>query len=132
MAGNYIYDPCFLPPNEPDPVHAACIEAPWDSSVTMLTLEGPLPKFNSFPHGSPWAVELSNTARCVIVTGTSTIVDGVPLSYVCQNPIGGAAQIVTTAQPWTARYAADLRSGPLQAEQVTTAWYSGNAPGTAG
>lgn len=123
MAGNEIYDPCFTPPRQSNPADAACPLAPWDSTVTVLTLSGPLPTAGSTAYRFPWAIELSNQARCIVISGTSTSVDGVRLSYYCLSPRGAAAAIVSMTQPWGAKFATNPASGPLQSERVTLAWY---------
>jgi hypothetical protein len=95
IAGNAIEDPCFAAagraakqpvirhPVIRHPVTLACFGSPW-SSATVLTVSGPLPARTETQFVShPWALQLSNGARCVATTGTVPTVDGVSLSYQC-------------------------------------------------
>lgn len=121
FAGEQILDPCFAPPSVAAPSQLACFAAPWSRAVE-LTLTTALP--NSTPSvdgGRPWAVQLSNGARCVSSTGTVPRVAGVNLDYHCTDG-GNAAIGDTSAALVGAQYAASETQSRLLTVSVTTIW----------
>jgi hypothetical protein len=82
ITGNTILDPCFV--SGTHATTAACVADPW-SKATVLTLTKALPKPALVPIKRPWAVRLSNGARCVAGTGTAAFVHGRNLDYICSN-----------------------------------------------
>jgi hypothetical protein len=83
LAGNQIEDPCFADTTQPHPRTVACVTDPW-SPAHVITLTEPLPAATAAgPSRTPWAIELSNGARCEAVTGTVPSVNGVAFSYQC-------------------------------------------------
>lgn len=119
FAGNQILDPCFAPPKTAAPTQIACVANPWSDAV-VLTLTSSLPK--GIPAGGkrPWAIELSNGARCVSSTGTVPAIDGVNLDYHCTNG-ADAALADPAAATVTAQYALPPAT-TLQPVTVTTMW----------
>jgi hypothetical protein len=82
LSGNTILDPCFV--SSAHATTAACVAGPW-SGATVLTLTKKLPRPDVVPVKRPWAIRLSNGARCVAGTGTAAFVHGQNLDYICSN-----------------------------------------------
>jgi hypothetical protein len=118
--GNKILDPCFAPAHPTTPAQLACLQTPWSRAV-VLSVHGRLPAAGdgAIP-ARPWAVQLSNGARCVASTGTVPAVGGVNLGYHCTDG-GDAALVATGPSALTARYAAP-HATRLATMTVTTVW----------
>jgi hypothetical protein len=87
FTGNLLRDPCFRDPSvaadRSFPV-VVCATDPWRHTVVRIHLAKELPTDPPAPAGgSPWGLELVNGARCVFVTGATSVVDGHRLNYVC-------------------------------------------------
>ncbi|HEX2283049.1 MAG TPA: hypothetical protein VHG52_14920 [Thermomicrobiales bacterium] len=104
-----ILDPCFEDPyGLPDePGQLACLSAPFDREVVLLTLTEPLvrqqdvaPAVGDSPAGMvpdlsaeaaisaadlPWGLELANGDRCALLRGTLTVMAGQVVHYGCAN-----------------------------------------------
>jgi len=120
-------DPCFAPSALGGDV-VACATDPWSDSVLLMHLASPItPDTNQCPTGAqpcvrnrlpfdfttlPWALELTNGARCTLkARGTLVEIGGVLLSWLCETADGmGAAAGGSPAS--TVRNAVD-RSAPL-------------------
>lgn len=119
LSANTILDPCFAPEQESSPATVVCFADPW-SSGRILTLTGALPSYDpDLTDGNPWAIQLSNGARCVAVTGAVPVLDGVALTYQCAHTT--VAGLNTDAD---GNLSADYgpANGPLTHVGVATAW----------
>jgi hypothetical protein len=115
-----IYDPCFAPAHPVAPIQVACVAAPW-SEAEVLRVTGQLPHSAPLP-GSPrpWAIQLSNGARCVAVTGTVPQVNGVDLGFHCAN--GRDAALVSNAASLAVAEYGTPTATALRRVTVTTIW----------
>jgi hypothetical protein len=137
---NEIFDPCFEPPMlMPEELgQLACVEDPFSTEVTLLTLTEPLvhEKEAANPGGDPstamgqeaddvlapwdlpWALELANGDRCTLLHGTLTVMAGQTVSYSCVE--GGMVLGETDhARPvWTVNY---LAGGDVASRHVDVA-----------
>jgi hypothetical protein len=126
---NEIFDPCFEPPMlMPEELgQLACVEDPFTSEVTLLTLTEPLVREKEDPDPGadpsmamgleaddvldpwdlPWALELANGDRCTLLHGTLTVMAGQIVYYGCVD--GGMVLGETDhSQPvWTVSYLAE-------------------------
>ena len=126
---NEIFDPCFEPPMlMPEELgQLACLEAPFSTEVTLLTLTEPLVREKEVagpgadpsltmgqsadgtlaPWDLPWALELANGDSCTLLHGTLSVMAGQTVHYGCVE--GGMVLGQTDrSQPlWTVSYLAD-------------------------
>jgi hypothetical protein len=102
---NEIFDPCFEPPMPmPEELgQLACVEGPFSTEVTLLTLTEPLVREKEdadaggdppmamgqeaddvlAPWDLPWALELANGDQCTLLHGTLTVMAGQTVHYGC-------------------------------------------------
>lgn len=119
LSANTILDPCFAPERESSPATVVCFADPW-SSGRIMTLTRALPSYDpDLTDGNPWAVELSNGARCVAVTGAVPVLGGVALTYQCA---GTTVAGVTTDADGNMSAEYGPASGPLTHVGVAIAW----------
>ena len=140
---NEIFDPCFEPfMQDPEELgQLACVEAPFATEITLLTLTEPLVREKEAadpgadpsldmgqsaddtlaPWDLPWALELANGDRCTLLHGTLSVMAGQTVHYGCVE--GGMVLGQTDhSQPlWTVSYLAD---GEVASRlvAVTVAW----------
>jgi hypothetical protein len=140
---NEIFDPCFEPfMQDPEELgQLACVEAPFATEVTLLTLTEPLVREKEAadpgadpsldmgqsaddtlaPWDLPWALELANGDRCTLLHGTLSVMAGQIVHYGCVE--GGMVLGQTDrGQPlWTVSY---LAEGEVASRlvAVTVAW----------
>lgn len=146
---NYIYDPCFGYGTE-----LTCVSSPWSTTGTRFHVRRytfflksnkivewdpagtkPMPvqprlKDDVTKTEPPWAVELANGQRCIVVSGATFVVAGQRGNYECSKSDGfnggrGAWLIGVpdrAAQPWLAYYLAPNTSQTIQVA-VRVAWY---------
>lgn len=120
QANNLIMDPCFQ-----DKTSVACLSSPWTKKVSIIEFNNHLPK--AAPDtvnltSLPWAVELNNSQRCILMTGENTVIDGMRVIYVCNDERFTIMKLNKTTQSWVAHlYNSD--SHTAQDINVTTAWY---------
>jgi hypothetical protein len=123
LVGASIQDPCFAPPNQPNPQTLACASDPW-SGITLVTLTGSLPapeddaRVANDPH---WAIELENGDTCSSVGGTAGSSGGVAMPYLCKSG-SSASDTSKVTQPWTAQYNKNRISFDLVPLKVVAAW----------
>jgi len=122
MSANYIYDPCFAPPDESDVIKVACAENPW-SGIEMLDLTKPL-AFSAWgtPSGGkslPWIMQLANGDSCGLITGAAGGTAGMTLNYGCRS--GNASTPDKSTEPWTVEYLPN-ESHVISEVDVLTAW----------
>lgn len=120
ISNDRIYDPCFAPAHPVAPIQVACVVTPW-SDAEVLRLTGALPRTAPLPGTPrPWAIQLSNGARCVAITGTVPQVNGVDLGFHCAD--GRDAALVSAAAALAvAEYGAPTATS-LRRVTVTTIW----------
>ena len=128
-ADNEIFDPCFEPfMADPEELgQLACVEAPFSTEVTLLTLTAPLVREKEAPDPGmdpslglgqeaddaiapwdlPWALELANGDQCTLLHGTLSVLAGQIVHYGCVE--GGMVLGETDrSQPrWTVSYLAE-------------------------
>jgi hypothetical protein len=119
LSDNTIFDPCFAPEQESSPPTVACFADPW-STGRILTLTGALPSYDpDLTDGNPWAIVLSNGARCVAVTGAVPVLGSVELTYQCAHSTVAGVSLDADGN-LSAEYGP--ASGPLTSVGVATAW----------
>ena len=128
-ADNEIFDPCFEPPMlMPEELgQLACVEDPFSTEVTLLTLTKPLvpEKEIANPGGNPatamgqeaddvlapwdlpWALELANGDRCALLHGTLTVMAGQTVAYSCVESGMVLGETDHTRPVWTVNYLAE-------------------------
>jgi hypothetical protein len=118
FAGNEILDPCFAA-SASAPTVVDCYADPWTAAVQLrLTAELPAPG-PPLKIAQPWALQLADGTRCVVTTGTTPLLRGVPMRYQCGSATaglldtggtllraqvrtaGGSVSQVTVAATWT-------------------------------
>jgi hypothetical protein len=140
---NEIFDPCFEPFME-DPEELgqlACLETPFATEVTLLTLTEPLVREKEAadpgaapsldvgqsaedtlaPGDLPWALELANGDRCALLHGTLSVMAGQIVHYGCVEGGMVLGQTDRSQALWTVSYLAD---GEVASRlvAVTVAW----------
>ena len=124
LADNQILDPCFAPPTAIAPSVIACFTDPWTPGID-LRLTQPLPAADPGSRSTPWAIQLSDGVRCVVLTGTVDQVGALDLEYRC-GTTGEAGLVSSTASAAsTAALRVEYRAStaqPLQELTVTTEW----------
>lgn len=120
---NSIVDPCLAPPSgAAGATEVLCVPSPWQNAF-LLKLTSPLALTSQNQPGSTsptWAIELASGQRCVFTTGGVLTLDGVALVYNCGG-VRSAGGLVTTSEPWTVRYAANVTGHPSTVA-VAKAW----------
>src|SRR5215217_3357917 len=128
-ADNQIFDPCFEPlMMDPDELgQLACVEDPFSTEVTLLTLTEPLVREKEAadpgsdpsmgmgqeaddviaPWDLPWALELANGDRCTLLHGTLTVMAGQIVYYGCVNGGMVLGETDHTQPVWTVSYLAE-------------------------
>ncbi len=87
VANQTIYDPCFTIPNT-NPQKLICPNSPWEAQATLLQVQGSLDNSShaelDMSTSPPWALELLDGTRCLILTEKHTH-QGETLSYYCNG-----------------------------------------------
>lgn len=106
----------------------ACLTTPFTNEVVLLTLDQPLPEAKAPPaqdlflaQDLPWAVELANGDRCVLLLEIETVLAGEAVHYGCENG-GSILGVVDHRFPlWAVNYVApDVVTSTLV--DVVAAW----------
>lgn len=117
FAGNEILDPCFAETASVRTV-VDCYADPWTAAV-QLRLTGALPSPGApLKIAQPWAVQLSDGVRCVVTTGTTPLLRGVPMRYQCGTATAG---LLDTAGPLL-RAQVRTAGGSVTQVTVTATW----------
>lgn len=129
-ADDQIYDPCFENPFVAidAPGVLACVASPFVNEVVLLTLDEPLlrEKENLADAGVdawslPWALELANGERCVLLSDIDVVLAGLAVHYLCADG-GSILGNVNRGDPvWTVGYAANGASSSTLID-VVAAW----------
>jgi hypothetical protein len=128
-ADNEIFDPCFEPfMMDPDELgQLACVEAPFGTEVTLLTLTEPLVREKEAldpgadlsmgvgqtaddaldPWDLPWALELANGDQCTLLHGTLIVLAGQTVHYGCVEGGMVLGETDRTQPVWTVSYLAE-------------------------
>lgn len=125
IAGNRILDPCFSN-STTDLNYVLCLDVPWVTVAHRLDLDEPLPSDTansdfSPQTAAPWAMQLANGQRCVLLGGATTQFAGERVNYGCDDGyiVGDPDR---SNEVWTALYGNE-ESTTLQAEHVGRAWF---------
>jgi hypothetical protein len=121
FVGAEIQDPCFAPPNVPNPTTVACAADPW-SELLVVTISGGLPETMPISTTNPhWAIRLENHDQCVSLGAAVSPTDGVSMPYACTSR-STASNFDKEVQPWTVRYNKNNMSFDLTPLHVIEAW----------
>lgn len=99
--GKMTLDPCFNLPNQRGLI---CPDNPWSKAATRVILNKPLLNTPRIANSArlPWAVELADGSKCVLLTRTTFAVDNQRVNYVCENNTYLFGTFVKKAnQDWT-------------------------------
>jgi hypothetical protein len=123
-AGSVIHDPCFSNafPNTANVL--ACADSPFQGGIVLLTLTEPLPPDHAnrgSDGAAPWALRLVDGAQCTAQGGTTWVVDGMRLNYLCDDGGWVAGGPDVSAPLWVVQYTTDRATTIPVA--VATAWY---------
>ena len=125
-AGNQMYDPCFEN-NFGERGLLACVQMPWTNSVTMLRPISPLPAAENDKGDPgeilPWALELANGQRCVLLTGATGAVAGMRINYECSDGYYVAGPIDRTLPLWRVFHQPATGSIAMDQIEVSAAWF---------
>lgn len=126
-------DPCFVPAPGSAGV-ALCLPDPTSGQATRVAIYSDLdPNSEStsestdttdsgaVPNIGPWFVELASGVRCEAATGVDAMVDGLPLTYSCDDGGFLYGPVDTGGRVWTAHYQRD-GAAHTQVAAVRTAW----------
>jgi hypothetical protein len=118
-----------------------CLEHPWDTRVTRLTVRGGgLETFSGPPQhinlAYPWGVQLTDGERCIAVQGTHDNFNGKVIDYACGPGYDHVLlrPLNRSSSRWTYQSAFAQPSGtyrPGPPENVATAWYASPDNGAA-
>jgi hypothetical protein len=123
---NELQDPCFAAGHVAR--YVLCPEGgPWSGKVMRLNLPHGLPagQNNSEPPPTTepaWAVELSDGARCRLLTGTGNIVADLRENYDCTDSMVLYGDANHATQPWTI-YGRHGVTGQLTPQPIAAMWY---------
>jgi hypothetical protein len=142
-ADNEIFDPCFEPlMMDPEALgQLACVEDPFSTEVTLLTLTEPLVREKEdadpsadpsmamgqeaddalAPWELPWALELANGDRCTLLHGTLTVMAGQTVHYGCTDGGMILGEVDHRLPIWQVNYLAEGEFASNLVE-VVTAW----------
>lgn len=125
FVGNAIYDPCFSNSQAPNSFVVCPLYTPL-SPVLRLRLTKPLPgeQDNTAPTKyPPWAIRLASGRWCELITGATSTVAGMRVSYGCS---GGSILLGTprrTSPTWTIFYARSYKASQFAAVAIRDAWW---------
>lgn len=119
MVDNQIMDPCFAPAVDRHPLSVTCFDDPWTPGI-KVTLSKPLPTEDLIlKDGNPWALQLSNGARCIVLTGALPVLGPYTLQYTCENQTVASLQ---TDENGNLSVMYGPAEGPLQPTGIRTVW----------
>lgn len=117
-----VLDPCFVPP-EGERDRAVCLPDPSGRNAIGLTVTSERPPMpESAENALPWFIELRDGARCELVGDVGVTLDGLALSYGCDDGTFVYGPPDSAAAVWLVRHqpegAEETRPVP-----VRTAWW---------
>jgi hypothetical protein len=125
-AGNQIYDPCFEN-SFGERGLLACVQMPWTNTVTMLKPNSPLPAAENDKSDPgeilPWALELANGQRCVLLTGATGGVAGMRINYECSDGYYVAGPVDRTLPLWRVFHQPASGSIAMEQIEVSAVWF---------
>jgi predicted Ser/Thr protein kinase len=120
--GNTIYDPCF----SLDQSHVVCPpDGPWGRTAVLVNLTAALPASGNTgaeAKGTPWAIQLANGARCLLLSGASNVIAGQRLNYGCTRGLGLYGDVNRSAPVWTI-FGAGQHASSITPYAVAIVWY---------
>jgi hypothetical protein len=120
-----ILDPCLENPFQPGTRELACAWSPWDRRLVVIRARQLPEKYRNDgtlrEKARPWALELANGAKCLLITGTALISAGVRWGYGCGNGYA-SDEIDRSGRLWKVFF---WSTGRVSAERATVvvAWY---------
>ena len=128
MAGNDIYDPCFVSPKLRD---RRLHEGPFSKNVVLIasrnrcrvrrTLSIRTSELRALRlRGEPWGLRLLDGETCVYMTGATDVVADMRLNYACTNGWGLGLPDRSTAI-WKVSYIVSLQKRTLRKMGIATA-----------
>lgn len=121
IESNEIQDPCWTSGAGLD--QAACLEDPWDNKATILKLPNinPPPVSERIASPLPWALELANKQRCVVLGGATGTVANMRVNYGCINGGYVVGEPDKRKQVWKALFA-KANSDQIVRVSIRQAW----------
>lgn len=120
LVKNQILDPCFAPAIETNPLSVSCFNDPWTPGTRVVLTTVTLPKdVLVLKGGSPWGLELANSAHCILATGAVPVLDNYVLQYRCDDDAVASLQ---TAADGSVSAMYGTSAGPLSPVAVLAQW----------
>lgn len=107
MVVNSVYDPCFDRSAGLgwDTSIIVCPVDPFSKRVVLIVLDKPIPlEYGNHGKPLPWALLISNGARCYSVTGATGVVAGMRISYACNTKGSVLGDVDRSTQLWRVFY----------------------------
>jgi hypothetical protein len=126
--GNFILDPCFSGKSAATDTFVLCADSPW-RPLTRLVLTKPLPRATGNRKTNPmrtppWAIQLRSGARCVFVSGATSLIAGRRINYFCGR--NGAVLVGLPrrgAATWTILVAPRSSARTLSPQPIAHVWW---------
>ncbi|MGZ4400433.1 MAG: hypothetical protein ACXVYM_06140 [Gaiellaceae bacterium] len=122
--GNEILDPCFSRGASARP-YVVCPRFPWSGRAVLLQLTKPLPLTlgnKASRSADPWAIVAGNGKRCTLITGATSLIHGLRVSYGCTDGSVLAGSPDRHATTWTIYSAPDAEATRLTRVAISDAW----------
>ena len=88
MVGSVVLDPCFVK-SYGEKKQAICPQSPWNGKAIKVMVEQDLDDSSheemDMSKNYPWALELTDGARCQKIADSNQYFDGLPIHYLCDN-----------------------------------------------
>ena len=124
--GNYIHDPCFASSPGGPTVYVLCPMYTPAAKVLRINLTKALPSHagGSDPmHYPPWAIQTATGKWCTAITGATSMVAGMRVSYGC---IGGGVLLGSphrASANWRMFYATSYDAGASRLVPLRSVWW---------
>jgi hypothetical protein len=119
---NNIYDPCF----SLDQSHVVCPpDGPWGRTAVLVNLTAALPASgnkDAEAKGTPWAIQLDDGARCLLLSGASNVIAGRRLNYNCTHGLGLYGDVNRSGSVWTI-FGAGQHASSITPYAIALVWY---------
>lgn len=112
-------DPCFA-----DDKILVCLVSPWTKRVVQVEMTKPLPKKKVYVNTRhmPWAIELSNGARCSFVAGEDINIHDQRINYFCSKFLYVVGDIDQATPLWSAKMY-NSKTDAMTQLAIFNAWY---------